>query len=139
MFGVLPKGIRPDPSPEAGRIYSTPVGRALYNTTSKVLYRNFKLKPVGSDTVKSLTDRIASVFMENNAAIWQGLINVDSVNADPRLDEIVSFVSPMSRRMSAAEMDAFRAGELKKKLLIGGGIALVVLVVYALTRKPQGQ
>jgi hypothetical protein len=128
----MPFGIVPDASPEVAQLLANPTGRALYSAAQSAATKYYTLHPVGSETQSGLRDRIAAVFAQQFADKWQGPISVDAVGASSNFSQIVTFVSPLSVRNSAA---AVAQSDFLRIALIAGGVVAAGFLIYWLTRR----
>lgn len=134
----LPKGIIPDPSPEAGQLLSNATGRAVYNAVSRALTKYWMLHPVGSENVQQLTARIALLYAQQFADKWQGPIAPENADQGSHLTTLVNFVSPTSTPKSAYQIlaDEQAAGQLTN-VWVAVGVAVLALGAYLVLRRKK--
>lgn len=134
----LPKGIIPDPSPEAGQLLSNSTGRAVYNAASQAIMKYWNLHPVGSETVPQLTARIALLYAQQFADKWQGPITPENADQGSHLTTLVNFVSPTSTPKNAYEILAAEqaAGEMTY-VWVAVGVAVLALGAWLVLRRKR--
>jgi hypothetical protein len=134
----LPMGLSPYPSPQAYQLLSTSVGRALLDAAREALSTRWNMTPVGGEQKQALIDRTALLFVQQFGDKWQGSISADTVDGS-ELRTIVAFVSPTSDHKSAIEILTGEQSLSTNKVLIGAGVLVGLLLVYAVFKKKSSK
>ena len=76
------------------------------DATRAAIRRAYRLRPVGSETLQQLEDRIVAVFTQRYMINWnQWARSPDEIIGDVNFHEVVSEISPLSVRISASPVD----------------------------------